>query len=241
MVSAGSVIGSVWLIGTLNASRAAGPAAIISWIIGVILLIGIALIYAELGSAYPVSGGTARFTWIHAGTLGGFFCGTYSYLQAMAVVPVGATAIVGYVDAKIWHGMVNSSGLLTGKGLAVAIAMMFIFTALNLFGIKWMARTNTVATVWKILVPVLTIIFIMAKVFHGSNFTAAGGFMPFGIKGVFIAIPLGIVFALKASSRPPSWPGRRVTPGGTCRSRWSAPCCWAPPSTSCCSCASPAR
>jgi amino acid transporter len=59
MVSAGSVIGSGWLLGTLNASRAAGPAAIISWIIGVILLIGIALIYAELGSAYPVSRSSA--------------------------------------------------------------------------------------------------------------------------------------------------------------------------------------
>jgi hypothetical protein len=44
----------------------------------VILLMGIVLIYAELGAAYPVSGGTARFTWIHAGTLGGFCCGTYA-------------------------------------------------------------------------------------------------------------------------------------------------------------------
>jgi amino acid transporter len=49
MVSAGSVVGSGWLVGTFNASRSAGPAAIISWIIGVILLMGIALIYAELG------------------------------------------------------------------------------------------------------------------------------------------------------------------------------------------------
>ncbi len=81
MVSAGSVIGSGWLLGTLNASKAAGPAALISWIIGVVLLIGIALIYAELGSTYPISGSTARFTWIHSGTLGGFFCGTYSYLH----------------------------------------------------------------------------------------------------------------------------------------------------------------
>jgi amino acid transporter len=62
MVSAGSVAGSGWLVGTFNASRSAGPAAIISWIIGVILLMGIALIYAELGAACPVSGGTARFT-----------------------------------------------------------------------------------------------------------------------------------------------------------------------------------
>ena len=166
MVSAGSVIGSGWLLATLNASKVAGPAAIISWIIGVILLIGIALIYAELGSTYPISGSTARFTWIHAGTLGGFFAGTFSYLQAMAVAPIEVEATLGYLSAKVWHGLVNSAGLLTTKGLIVAIGFMFVFTALNLLGIKWMARTNTIATWWKIFVPLLTIVFIMTKVFH---------------------------------------------------------------------------
>jgi amino acid transporter len=212
MVSAGSVIGSGWLLGTLNASEVAGPAALISWVIGVILLIGIALIYAELGSTYPISGSTARFTWIHAGTLGGFFAGTFSYLQAMAVAPIEVEATLGYVNAKLWHGLLNSAGLLTGQGLVVAIAMMFIFTALNLFGIKWMARTNTVAMYWKILVPILTIIFIMAKAFHTSNFTAVGGFMPFGIKGVFIAIPLGIVFALEGFEQAAQLAGEARNP-----------------------------
>ena len=212
MVSAGSVIGSGWLLGTLNASKVAGPAAIISWIIGVILLIGIALIYAELGSTYPISGSTARFTWIHAGTLGGFFAGTYSYLQAMAVAPIEVEATLGYVSAKLWHGLVNSAGLLTTKGLIVAIAMMFIFTALNLLGIKWMARTNTVAMIWKIAVPIITIIAIMATVFHTSNFTAGGGFMPYGIKGVFIAIPLGIVFALEGFEQAAQLAGEARNP-----------------------------
>jgi amino acid transporter len=212
MVSAGSVIGSGWLLATLNASKVAGPAAIISWIIGVILLIGIALIYAELGSTYPISGSTARFTWIHAGTLGGFFAGTFSYLQAMAVAPIEVEATLGYVSAKLWHGLVTPAGLLTGKGLVVAIAMMFIFTALNLAGIKWMARTNTVAMYWKILVPVITIIFIMTKVFHPSNFTAGGGFMPYGVKGVFIAIPLGIVFALEGFEQAAQLAGEARNP-----------------------------
>lgn len=217
MVSAGSVIGSGWLLGTLNASEAAGPAALISWVIGVILLIGVALVYAELGSTYPISGSTARFTWIHAGTLGGFFAGTFSYLQAMAVAPIEVEATLGYLDAKVWHGLVNSSGLLTAKGLVVAIAFMLIFTALNLFGIKWMARTNTVAMYWKILVPFGTVIFIMAKVFHGSNFDATnvhggGGFMPFGIKGVFIAIPLGIVFALEGFEQAAQLAGEARNP-----------------------------
>src|SRR6202451_2909631 len=212
MVSAGSVIGSGWLLGTLNASEAAGPAAIVSWIIGVILLIGVALIYAELGSTYPLSGSTARFTWIHAGTLGGFFAGTYSYLQAMAVAPIEVEATLGYVNAKLWHGLLNTAGLLTGKGLVVAIAFMFVFTALNLFGIKWMARTNTIAMYSKILVPFGTVIFLMAKVFHGSKFTAAGGFMPFGIKGVFVAIPLGIVFALEGFEQAAQLAGEARNP-----------------------------
>src|SRR3984893_147038 len=124
MVSAGSVIGSGWLLGTLKASKVAGPAAIISWVIGVILLIGIALIYAELGSTYPISGSTARFTWIHAGTLGGFFAGTYPYLQPMAVAPIEVEATLGYLAARYWPWLEEPSGLLTGKGLVVAFRVL---------------------------------------------------------------------------------------------------------------------
>ena len=212
MVSAGSVIGSGWLLGTLNASKVAGAAAIISWIIGVILLIGIALIYSELGSTYPISGSTARFTWIHAGTLGGFFAGTYSYLQAMAVAPIEVEATLGYLSAKVWHGLVTPAGLLTGKGLIVAIGFMFFFTAVNLIGIRWMARTNTVATWWKIAVPIVTIIFIITKVFHSSNFTAGGGFAPYGLKGIFIALPLGVIFALEGFEQAAQLAGEARNP-----------------------------
>ena len=90
--------------------------------------------------------------------------------------------------------------------------MMFIFTALNLFGIKWMARTNTVAMIWKIAVPIITIIFIMTKVFNTSNFTAGGGFMPYGFKGVFIAIPLGVVFALEGFEQAAQLAGEARNP-----------------------------
>jgi amino acid transporter len=197
MVSLGSVIGSGWLLGTLNASIVAGPAAIISWIIGAVLLIGIALVYAELGAAYPISGGTARFTWIHAGTLGGFFCGTYSYLQAVAIAPIEVEAMLGYLNAKTVHGLLNSSSLLTPKGLVLAVVLMFVFTTVNLLGVKWMAEGNTIMMIWKIIVPVATIILIMTAAFHSSNFTAGGGFMPYGVKGIFVALPLGVIFALE--------------------------------------------
>ncbi len=212
MVSMGSVIGSGWLLGTLNASKVAGPAAIISWIIGAVLLIGIALTYAELSSAYPVSGGTARFTWIHTGTLGGFFAGTFSYLQAAAIAPIEVEASLGYLSAKWWHGLVNDQGLLTPKGLVVAVLAMFLFTALNLWGVKFMAEGNTIAMIWKILVPVGTVVLITTSVFHTSNFTAGGGFMPYGIKGVFIALPLGVIFALEGFEQAAQLAGEARNP-----------------------------
>jgi amino acid transporter len=54
--SAGSIIGSSWL-GSLNASLVAGPAAVIAWVLGGAIMILLALIHAELASAYPVGGG----------------------------------------------------------------------------------------------------------------------------------------------------------------------------------------
>jgi amino acid transporter len=212
MVSMGSVIGSGWLLGTLNASKVAGPAAILSWVVGAVVLIGIALIYAELGAAYPISGSTARFTWMHSGTLGGFFAGTFSYLQAVAIAPIEVEASLGYLNAKWWHGLENSKGLLTGKGLVVGVLAMFLFAALNLIGVKWMAEGNTYAMIWKILVPVLTVIFIISKSFHGSNFSAGGGFAPFGVKGIFQALPLGVVFALEGFEQAAQLAGEARNP-----------------------------
>ena len=59
--SESSIIGSGWLFGALYAAQAAGPAAIIAWVIGGVAVVVLALIHAELGAMYPVSGGTARF------------------------------------------------------------------------------------------------------------------------------------------------------------------------------------
>ncbi|MGH3427042.1 MAG: APC family permease, partial [Mycobacteriales bacterium] len=58
-------------------------------------------------------------------------------------------------------------------------------------------RRRLVIVVWKIAVPVLTVGVLMWVSFHVSNFTAGGGFAPYGAHGVFAALPLGVVFALQ--------------------------------------------
>jgi amino acid transporter len=73
--SVGSVIGSGWLLGALNATQVAGPAAIISWVIGAVAVMLLALVHAELGGMHHVNGGIARFPHYAFGSLVGFGMG----------------------------------------------------------------------------------------------------------------------------------------------------------------------
>lgn len=56
MLALSSLIGSGWLFGSGTAARVAGPAAIISWVIGAAIMILIAFNYVELGTMFPESG-----------------------------------------------------------------------------------------------------------------------------------------------------------------------------------------
>jgi amino acid transporter len=82
-------------------------------------------------------------------------------------------------------------------GLILATAMMLMFTIINLVGVKFLAESNTVTVIWKIAIPALTVLVLLFISFHGSNFTSAGGFMPYGAHGVFAALPAGLVFAMQ--------------------------------------------
>jgi amino acid transporter len=74
---------------------------------------------------------------------------------------------------------------------------MALFTVINLLGAKLLSDSNTIMVIWKAAVPILAVVVIMSLSFHTSNFSAGGGFMPYGMHGVFAALPLGVVFALQ--------------------------------------------
>jgi amino acid transporter len=201
-VSLGSIIGSGWLLGALYGAEAAGPASLISWILGAGLLSILALVHAELGAAYPVAGGTARFPNFAFGTLAGFTAGWAAYLQAVTIAPIEVEASLTYLDNIGWvHDHLNllhpATATLTPSGIFWATLLMLFFTVINIMGVKVLAESNTITVLWKIAVPVLTVIVLISISFHPSNFTSAGGFMPFGMHGVFAALPAGLIFAMQ--------------------------------------------
>src|SRR3954470_4790761 len=78
--SVGSIIGSGWLFGALNASQIAGPAAVLSWLIGAVLILLIGLCFAELGAMFPISGGVIRFPHLSFGSFASYTMGWINWV-----------------------------------------------------------------------------------------------------------------------------------------------------------------
>jgi len=197
--SVGSIIGSGWLFGALNASQIAGPAALISWVLGGGAMILLALIHAELGGMYPVAGGSARFPHYAFGSLIGFASGWFAFLGAVTTAPIEVEAALQYATnyaSWLTHSTKGGTVTLTAAGYGVAAVLMLLFSVINIMGVRWLSETNKIAVWWKIFIPVLTVIVLIITAFHSSNFSGGGGFMPFGWKGVFLAVSSGgIIFA----------------------------------------------
>ena len=193
-----SIIGSGWLFGALFAAQAAGPIALLGWVIGGIAVIFLALVHAELGGMYPVSGGTARFPHLAYGSVAGISFGFFSWVQAITVAPIECFAVMQY-GSYYWHGLFDATanggkGNVTGLGFAMTVVLLIIFTALNFLAMKTFSKVNSGITWWKVAIPVITIIILLFK-FHGGNFSSHG-FNSYGWKALFAAIPsAGIVFA----------------------------------------------
>ena len=204
-VSLGSIIGSGWLLGALNAAEQAGPASVLSWLLAAFMLSLLALTYAELGATYPVAGGCGRFPYYSHGPIVGFTAGWAAWLQAVFIAPIEVLACIAYVNSVSWVNMHfnmiyktgESAGLLNGTGLVVALVLMVLFTAMNLGGAKFFSDSNVIVVIWKTIVPFLALGVIGVLQFTPGNFRAGGGFMPFGFHGVFAALTGGVVFALQ--------------------------------------------
>lgn len=200
-VGIGGIIGSGWLFGPLYAAQIAGPAAIISWIIGGILMVIIALTFAELSTAFPVAGSMVQVAQYSHGPLISFIVGWMVWISSVAVAPVETMAVIQYAANYIPHLVtkVDNTTVLTWMGLCVSAILMLIMCVLNYYGAKFFSISNGVITAIKLIMPIIAVFLLISINFHTANFHAAtsGGFAPYGWHGIFAALPLGgVIFSL---------------------------------------------
>ncbi len=192
------VIGSGWLFASLYAAQLAGPAAILSWIVGGFIALALALTYAELGGMFPVAGAIARIPHFSHGSLNSFFAGWLCWIAYVSTAPIEVTAVLDYASNYLPWLTMTSQGqrVLTHHGILVAAILMLLFTAVNLVGVQWFTRTNTAITWWKLAVPLVAPLMLIAVGFRFENFYTQGGFAPNGLSGVFAAVSDGGVMFL---------------------------------------------
>ncbi len=217
----GSIIGSGWLFGAWKAAKVAGPAAIYAWILGTIIILLIGLTYAELGAMFPEAGGMVRYGQFSHGSLVGYISGWANWIAIVSVIPVEAEASAQYMSSWSfdWAHALFDGKHLSLPGLGVAAFLVIVYFFLNYFTVKLFARVNTAITIFKFIIPGLTIIGLIVAGMHNhhlsSHFTSAssGGFMPYGWSGVLTAIATsGIVFAFNGFQSPINLAGEAKNP-----------------------------
>ena len=160
----------------------AGPSFILAvMLVGVIATI-LAIIYAELGSAFPSSGGPYSIPRRALGDGAGFVVGwgyfLYAFIGTAAIIDIFVTYLGFYIPG------LAVQETLTPLGIGIAVAALWAFTLINYFEIKWGGLFGIVTTVGKLL-PLAVFAIVGISLLRPSNFSP---FLTFGWSGVSLAM-----------------------------------------------------
>ncbi|WP_391117088.1 amino acid permease [Psychrobacillus sp. L3] len=194
LMSLGAAIGVGLFLGSATAIRLAGPAILISYIIGGFAILIIMRALGEMAVHNPVAGSFSRYAKDYLGPLAGYITG-WNYWFLWVVTCMAEITAVG-VYMKMWYPSTPS--------WIWALAALVIMTMVNLIAVKaygefefWFALIKIVAILAMIFVGLGVIIFGLGNggVAVGiSNLWSNGGFAPNGVKGILMSLQM-VMFA----------------------------------------------
>jgi AAT family amino acid transporter len=188
MMTIGGAIGVGLFLGSSVTIRLAGPGVILSYLISAVIAFIVAYSIAEMAVTHPVAGSFGVYAQTYLNEWSGFAVRvTYAFVQILAIgAEVTAAAIyfsVWFPTVPQWVWVVGvSAGLVVVNCLRVANFGEFEY---------WFAIIKVVTIVAFIIVG----LGLMFGVGHArgigiSNLTSHGGFVPNGMKGVWLALSL---------------------------------------------------
>ncbi len=193
-IGLGAIFGSGWLFSASYVAGIAGPAGIVSWLIGGAAVLLLGLVYCELGAALPHSGGVVRYPVYSHGPLLGFLMGQITLIAFSSLIAIEVVACRQYASA--WFPQLTQAGSQspTLLGWLVQLGILCVFFLLNYYSVKTFARANNLVSLFKFVVP-LTVVVVLLWFFQSGNFSKHG-FAPFGFSGIAGAVSAGgVIFA----------------------------------------------
>jgi len=196
--SVSAILGSGWLFAAYYTSKLAGPASLVSWLIGSTMMIVVAFVFAELASMLPIVGSSTRIPHFTHGTLTSFVFAWVIWLGYAALSPTEVQAVLQYMSYFFPTLVHDATGGLTPLGYLGAAVLMLLVSIMNIYSLRWLFRCNNILTVLKLCIPIIVGAIILSQFFswHGVVHSAGSTFNPLGWHGIFAAISTGgIVFA----------------------------------------------
>src|SRR5262245_9088595 len=158
----------------------AGPLALVAWLVNLAAYFCLATVFADLGGAYPVSGGPQVYAQRAFGDLVGFEAAYMYWLSAVIGNAAYPTAFVGYLAVLAPGADAPLPAFL------LAQALLWSLTLLNIAGVRVGGRVQVLTAVLKV-VPLLVVAVVLMAGGSSANFVP---FAPHGWVALFPAISL---------------------------------------------------
>lgn len=187
-----TIIGSGWLFTAYYAAKIAGLGAFSSWLITGIIILVLGLALAEIATIHPKMGLMARLLSLSHNNEFAFISTIATWLGLTAVLATEAVSTLQYLANISTIGPIifsAASHQLTGVGMVIGVGILSIFCLFNYWGVVFLARSNALLTLLKIIVPIVTAVTIIIATFHPGNFAIhAYSFSSHSVTSVFVAI-----------------------------------------------------
>jgi AAT family amino acid transporter len=186
MIAIGGAIGTGLFLGSALAVHLAGPGVIFSYLIGAVIALLLCGALAEMAVAHPTAGSFGVYAEMYLNPWAGFTV-RYTY-WACQCIAIGGEAVAIAIYCQWWFP--NTPKWLWIAGFSLAL-LYINARSVGSFGSfeYWFAMIKVVAIVLFIVFGVALLTGIGPKAAIGfTNFTAHGGFLPGGWRGVWMAM-----------------------------------------------------
>jgi len=190
MIGIVGAVGTGVLFSTAGMAANAGPSVVFGWLLGGVMYGFVMMTYIELAQLYPEAGGPTRYSIYSHGRITNLINSMADLIWYLFIPPIEALAVVEGINYFYPH-LIAAAGTPTWGGGLLGVVFLGLFVPFNYFGIRLFSGSTNVLGLLKLLIYVVAALGFIA-VAHFSNFVHYGGIAPFGFKGVFLAVPLGM-------------------------------------------------
>jgi AAT family amino acid transporter len=186
MIALGGAIGTGLFLGSALAVRIAGPGVILTYLIGAVVALLLMGALSEMAVAHPTAGSFGVYAEMYLSPYAGFVV-RYTY-WACQVIAIGGEATAVAIYCQFWFPAIPQWAWIAAFSIAlvgVNAASVAQFGAFE----YWFSMIKVVAIVMFLIAGTATIFGWGPVAAVGfTNYTAHGGFLPYGFRGVWLAI-----------------------------------------------------